>query len=268
MNNKMTAEEIQLLRQKAENEREKHAQIMRLLHAISIGANPPLSEAQQMEIVKHGREDEILALIDVYDAKFGHEPSLADDVQLFIYDEKNNLPKSKECMIRSMLLCYRVECLIFDDDKPLYYKEGEITKEFYPRFSPEGEKYMVEKTLQNCEKVRAITEELYFLQGYTKEYRLTETGEVALMKFLSSTYDRSPVLDELESFVIGYLAKYKELCTEAQIEMIRSDDHKVIMYYLKNALDCIKEEKVIAELLNRGEREEVTAYFDRYAVEE
>lgn len=264
MNNKITAEEIQLLRQNAENEREKHAQIMRLLHAIEIGANPPLSEAQQMEIVGRGREDEVLALIDVYDGKFGHEPSLSDEVQLYIYDK---LPKAKESMLRSMHLCYRVECRIFDDDTPLYAQEGEVTKEFYPRFSPEGEEYMVKSTLKNCEKQRTITNELYFLQGYTKEYRLTNAGEVALMKFLSSTYDRSPVLDALENFVIGYLAKYKELCAAAQLEMVRSDDHKVIMYYIENALECIKEEKVIDELLNRGEREEVTAYFNRYAVE-
>ena len=265
MNNKVTAEEIQLLRQNAENEREKHAQIMRLLHAIEIGANPPLSEAQQMEIVAHGREDEVLTLIDVYDGKFGHDPSLSDEVQLYIYDK---LPKVKEYMLRSMPICYRVECRVFDDDKPLYYKDGDITKELYPRFSPEGETYMVESTLRNCEKKRTITNELYFIQGYTKEYRLTEAGEIALMKFLSSTYDRSPVLDGLENFVIDYLAKYKTLCPGAQLEMIRSDDHKVIMYYIKNALECIKDENVINELLNRGEREEVTAYFDRYAVED
>ncbi len=269
MNNKMTAEEIQLLREKAENERNRHAQMMHLIHSVEIGAAPPLSTAYQMEIVTREREDETLALLKLYVEKFGQDTGvfLSDAAQLYIYDDTNKLPKSKEYMLHSMPLCYSVERRIFDDDKPLYYQETDGVKEFYPKFSPEGEEHMVEGTMENCNKAKIVTDELYFLRGYTKEHRLSVQGEVALMKFLSSSHDCSSVSDALENFVIEYLAQYKELCLEAQIDMIRSDNHKVIMYYITQSLDGIKDDEVIEALLNRAEREEVTAYFERYAKE-
>ena len=264
----MTAGEIQLLRQKAENERNRHAQMMHLIHSVEIGAAPPLSIAYQMEIVSREREDETLALLKVYVEKFGQDTGvfLSDAAQLYIYDDKNKLPQSKKYMLHSMPLCYSVERRIFDDDKPLYYQETDGVKEFYPKFSPEGEEHMVEGTMENCNKAKIVTDELYFLRGYTKEHRLSPQGEVALMKFLSSS-DRSAVLDALENFVIEYLAQYKELCPAAQIDMIKSDDHKVIMYYITQSLDGIKDDEVVEALLNRAEREEVTAYFERYAKE-
>jgi len=264
----MTAEEIQLLREKAENERTKHAQTMHVINSFEIGAAPPLSTTAQMEIVIRQREDEVLALLEVYDKKFQDlGVTLSDATQLYIYDDAYKLPKSKEFMIHCMPICYQVECRIFDDDKPLFYQEADGVKEFYPQFSPEGEVYMIEGTIKNCNKARISTDELYFLRGYTKERQLTTVGEVALMKFLSSSFSRSIVQDTLENFVIEYLAKYKELCPEAQIDMIRSNNHKVIMYYITESLDGIKDNKVVNELLNRAEREEVTAYFERYAKE-
>jgi len=267
---KITAAEVQLLRDNAEKERTRHALTMELIHKIGVSnSTEPLSQTSLMDILTHKRESEIIELLDVYDKKGKKEFIFPEEAQLFIYDDTNKMPAAKEHMIKNHCLCYAVEQRIFIDDKLLFFAEdGQQNREFYPHFSQEGEEFIVKETLANCLKVDHITTELYFLTGYIKNHELSPLAQIALMDFLTPDTYSDRLTEELSDFVIDYIAKYKTLAFTAQLKLIRSGDHALIMYYITNSAEGIQTKEVLDALIKRGDREEITAYFNRYANEE
>jgi len=278
MNEKITAEEVQLLRNAAEKERETHAKVMKDIEALNGRMYPSssnyvakikMTEKRQMEIVSRKRESEVLALLQAFSKKTGDDPTnnLSDEVQLFIYDAANKLFKAKKYMLKNNILCYAVEKRIFDEDMPLYLDEdGKQDK--YPKFSPEGEVYIAKQTLEKCKSVERISIELIFLNEYTQTYSLSVPGEVALMDFLFVTPDHNNVIKTLEDFVRKYIVHYEELSPDAQIRLIQSGNHELIMYYITHSKNGFDDGTVAEKLIERGNREEVTAYFKRYGREE
>jgi len=265
---KMTADEVQVLRENAERERNRHAWAMKLIRDVEKGIAPPLSRNYQLEIIERKRESEILALLEVYAENQDNRLVLVDDAQKFILDHGDELPNAKEYLLKNFPLCLMVEVGIFRADKPMFMKDGDEVKEFYPKFSQEGEEFIVKETLANCLKVDHITTELYFLTGYIKNHELSPLAQIALMDFLTPDTYSDRLTEELSNFVIDYIAKYKTLAFTAQLKLIRSGDHALIMYYITNSAEGIQTKEVLDALIKRGDREEITAYFNRYAHED
>ena len=267
---KITAEEVQVLRTKAEKERKLHAQILELI-AFARTNPKTLSEARQLEIVVRKREGEVLKMLEIFAEKQDQKNPvcvLSKPAQLFIYEDKNGLSKAKDYMLHHLSLCTAIERKIFDDDlQMVYLEDGKIDN--YPKFSAEGEVYIVEKTLEKCAKAEErITNELMFLNEYTRDHRLCDKAEVALMEFLFIKRDYDEVVRDLERFVLDYIIRYHGVCQPAQLRLIQSENHDLIMYYITRSEQIIDDKEVIDALIERGNKEEVTAYFERYEQED
>ena len=265
---KMTADEVQLLRERAEKERANHAWAMNLIKDVEKGTVPPLSKGYQMLIAERQRESELMALLEIYAENLGGRLVLDDEVQEYIFKHADKLPQVKEFLIKNFTLCYAVEMCIFKDDNPLFMKVDDEMQEYYPKFSPEGEKFIVEETLKKCRALRSVTSEMYFLTGYTKRYELSPAAQNALMDYLYVRTAWDSVSEALERFVIDYIVKYQNLVIPAQLKLIRSGNHKAIMCYIEHSSQGIQAKEVLNELIERGDREEITAYFNRYANED
>ena len=267
MNEKITAEEVQLLRTNAEKERKIHAQVLELIAT----CQKPLTEAQELEILARKRESEVLKLLEVYAKEYASHRFgfvLSVPAQLFIYDSNNNLPKSKDYMLHKTELCSAVEKKIFDDDLQIIInEEGKLDN--YPKFTSEGETYMVEQTLKKAVQSENADESvLIFLHEYTQTHNLSSDADTALMEFLFVQADCKKPKKYLCRFVLDYLARYGILSASAQIRLIQSGNHDLIMYYITRSKKVISNQKVIDELISRGDREEVKAYFKRYEEED
>lgn len=256
MENTISAEEIQQLRENAEKERRLHRTIM---HQISTFGSR-LNKAQQLEIVHHRCESEILALLKCNGV-------LAEETQLFIYDDKNNLPKAKDYMLKNTTLNLAIQKKFFDDDLQLFWEEDDNIC-YPPHFSPAGEKYMVDQVVAKCEKCTRITTELGFLNIYVRKYKLSPEAERSLMNFLSIQSGLDSTLDKLEHFVMDYIARYRGLADMAILALIASGNHRVIMYYLKYGSIDLMGQEVRNALEKRANRDEVVVYYKRYASEE
>lgn len=263
MGEKITSAEVVLLKQNAEKERARHAHLMYLIE------NDPTSikEELQMEIVSRKRLSEVMLLLEVI-ADFqedGKSDNITREAQLFIYNTVQ-LEKAKEYMINNITLHPDVEKRIFDDDKPIYSDENEM-REKYPKFSVVGERYIIQKTLEKCQIAECIRMEFGFLHEYTRTHAFSPEAEETLMDFLFVKGNKC-VIDTLENFVLNYICRYNKLAPAALIRLIESGNHKLIMYYITHSENIIDDAGVIDALIARGDKEEVTTYFMRYAQED
>lgn len=263
-NNKLTPEEIQALRENAEKERATHAEVMANIRRVIM--SPDLQMSTIKSSYERNREDEILALLR------NHVPSnkqyeLSTEVKLFIYDDSHNLKEAKAFLLQKNLLGYELEKRIFDDKLQPFYKKdsSQYTQLVYPKFCPNAEVYMVEKTLEACKKADKLNGELDFLLEYIETYPLSPSGETALMDFLYVNTGRDSVLDTLESTVITYMGHHDCITPAAQLRIIQSGNHKVIMHCILHTVHGIQDPEVLDALLERAEPEEVKAYFARWA---
>lgn len=256
MEEKISVEEILQLRKKAEAERQRHHEIMCKIKYSGCA----ISDELQEEIVHRRREDEILAMLE-------KEPVITKSVQSYIYDEKNGLPQSKDYMLRHTVLDLSIQQKLFDEKVYLYLPEEE-NKCCSVKFSPAGEKYMVEQTLASCEHCNQITTELTFLNIYIQQYQLSSLGDTALMKFLGVYTGRDSTIDTLQRFVINYIAQYEKLSERAEFELVNSGNHRCIMFYIQRAKKLPSNSAFVTALEKRANKEEVTAFYKRYAKED
>ncbi len=250
----MTPEEIQEVKGRAEKERQKHHRIMSIIQNVS-----PISYDKQYEIVKRRRDDEVLALLK-------KERTIDEKVQLYIYDNKNVLPRSYDYMLRNTKLCLIMEKKLFDEKVYLYSTEND-NKCYLVEFSPAGEEYMVEQTLANCKGCNRITTELTFLNIYTQQRQLSSQGDTALMQFLNVNAGRDSTINTLQRFVIDYIAKYRGLSDNAAVGLIESGNHHVIMYFLEQVKELPTTSSFTSALEERGNRKEIEKYYERFAYE-
>lgn len=260
---KLTPEEIQELRINAEKERETHAEVMKNIRATVM--SPKLQMNTLMSSYNRHRRDEIMALLKAYIPK-DKRYELSDEVKLFIYNHGAEFSEIRLYMMVNNHLGFTLEKCIFDDSwSP--FKKMEDGKLSYPRFSPEAEVYIVKETMKRCLNALKLTDELSFLTEYTNRYKLSVPAEIALTDFLFATNGRDSVLDALASFVLGYLVAHQDITEEAQLRIIKSGNHEVIMYYITHSLKLLSAPDVLKALMDRADAEEVIAYYDRWARE-
>lgn len=260
---KLTPEEIQALRVNAEKERAAHAEVMKNIKATVMSSELQMSTL--MSSYKRNRQDEIKTLLETYSDKY-KKYELADEVKLFVYEHGDEFSEIRLFMLTHNHLGFALEKRIFDD-KWAPFKKLEDNTISYPKFCPEAEVYIVKETMKNCQKADKLSDELDFLTTYNKSHTLSVPAEVALTDFLFVTNGRDSVLDALESFVLDYLGRHQGITEEAQVRLIQSGNHRVIMYYITHSLVPISAPKVLDALMDRADAEEVTAYFNRWAKE-
>lgn len=257
---KLTPEEIQVLRADAEKERAAHRQVISNLSLTTMS-----STLQMMTVVssyERMRESEVLLFLAKF-AKVTLRYELSDAVKMFIYERGDEFPKAKAYMLQHNHLGYLLEKRIIDDNLSPFYKNAH-DKMVYPKFADSSERYLVERTLNACQRANKLSDELRFLTAYTSDNKLCHCAETSLMDFLTVTTVRDSVIDTLESFVLSYIGCHEDLAPDAQLRMIKSGNHKVIMYYITHSKLGI-DNAVVDALLERADAEEVTAYFKRYA---
>ena len=260
---KLTPEKIQALRVSAEKERDAHAEVVKNLKAVTM--SPTLQMTTLMSSYNRKRKDEVTALLLNYisgDKRY----ELATEVMQFIYDHEEELPEAKRFMLQNNHLTFELEKRIFDDKLDPFFTddEGHVT---YPKFSLTAEVYMVKETLKACQKADRLSDELNFLNKYTERYALTDSAELELTDFLFVSTGRDSVLDTLQSFVLGYLVRYQSIAAPAQLRIIQSGNHEVILYYITHSSKLIDDAEVLKALMDRADAEEVTAYYNRWAKE-
>lgn len=262
---KLSPEEIQALRVNAEKERATHASVMTNLSHVIL--SPTLQMTTLMSSYERHRIDEIMVLLDTYAIGGKKQYEMATEVMQFIYDHGDELPEVKTYMLQNNHLVYEIEKRIFDDKLAPFFKDenGIIT---YPKFSPNAEVYMVTETLKACQKANRLTNELNFLNFYISKHELSSLAEVALTEFLFASHGRDSVLDSLQTFILGYLDHYGNVCRAAQLRIIQSGNHDVILYYIRHAQPLINAQEVIDALMERADEEEVVAYYNRWAKED
>ena len=260
---KLTPEEIQALRLDAEKERAAHAEVKKNLKAVTMSSQLQMSTL--LSSYQRGRKDEILALLQTH-ATGNRQYELSSEVMLFIYEHGKELPEAKEYMLQNNHLVYEVEKRIFDDKLPPFIttRKGDV---LYPKFCLNAEVYMVEQTLQACQKANKLSNELKFLTDYTAQHPLSTAAEFALTNFLFVNTGRDSVIDALRAFVLGYLVQYQHIADDALLRIIKSGAHEIILYYITHSTKIIETPEVINALLERADAEEVTAYYNRWARE-
>jgi len=263
-NEKLTPEEIQVLRANAEKERAIHQDIMSKLRLVTM--SPELQMSIWKSAYERKRNDEIMSLLQTYN-RGDRRYELAPEVKLLVYEHGNELTEAKAYLLENLYLGYEIEKRVYDDKLPPFIKrgEGEHARLTYPKFCNDAEVYMVEETLKACQKADKLTDELKFLLSYIETNHLSNKAEVALMGFLFASTGRDSVLDSLESVVMTYIGHQEQVATQAEVRMIQSGCHRVIMHYITHSQFGIRSDESIEALLNRANREEVTAHFDCYA---
>lgn len=260
---KLSPEEIQALRANAEKERAEHAEVMKNLRAVTM--SPTLQMTTLMSSYNRHRKDEIMAMLTAF-ASGDKRYELCSEVKSFIYSHGEELSEAKSYMLQNMHLGYTLEKLIFDD-KVQPFVTTNSGKLIYPKFCADAEVYMVNETLNACQKAFKLTGELHFLDTYTQEHALCNNGEEALMEFLFVTTGLDSVLDALSGFVLTYISRHPSITPEACLRAIKSGNHEVIMQLIKLTSTLTENSLVADALLKRADEEEVTAYFNRWARE-
>lgn len=255
MQEKISAEELQQLRENAKQEHLLHQKIMQMISAGVI-----LTEVQQMEVVTRNKKSEVMALLKC-------NVPIVESVQLYIYDDKNHLPEAKDYMIKNIQLEPAVEKKIFDDRLAIYWDAEEGNNCYPPRFSPAGEQYMVKETLAKCLQCDHITDELLFLHNYLQKYQLSPVADNALVSFLAVSASEN-VMEALKRLVMDYIIRYEQLSYIAELSMVKAGNHEVIMLYIKRSKQIITSNAVIEALEERANRDEIVAFYERYANED
>lgn len=247
MEEKISVAEISRLREAAEEERKTHQTIMRKIKQQKTG-EADLSPDEQMKIVKRGNATEIRSMLEA----FGIKGTIDEKVQIYIYDNIIGYGEIREYMLENCQLCLNLEKRIIDKGMHKYGKK---------HISPQAEVYLLKQSLT---KSRDLNDISYILEveQYIARYELSKAGQVELMSYLDIGYGRDSLIDKCEQCVRDYIFKYKALSLEAQRLLIKSGNHNAIMDYIQESSKGLEAED---ELMERGNRKEVEAYFKRYA---
>lgn len=268
MKKTITEAEIAALKAQAVEEKNTHEEIMELLHQRRIELMKP---ERQMEIIKRGRTDEINDLLEAChlprefeDVYCSPQINLSADAQLCIYRTDNNDFITK--MLRETKLAPEFEKKLIDewiesqgiesDDFDNYAWEN---SGLYQKLSAEGEVYLIKKSLERAQK-QDKGKELRRIINYYENYTLSDEAQIALMDCLKIPSGRDSLLDMGRACVVQYIGR--GLCLEAQKLLIAHGDSELILDYIQRSERGLEVEE---DLLKRGNREEIEAYFARYS---
>lgn len=264
---KISVAEISRLREAAEIERNTHHEVMNRISKISsvqVGFNwlpDGLPAKEQMQIVKRGNQKEIMALLTAYanlrmsshDEERVERVNVAPEVQMYIFHQPIGFDAARIYMLEHNRLCLDVETELI--------KKKMMSVIAKKRLSPKAEVFLLTHCLHEG-KEQDSDSSLFPVQEYLEKNRLSPLGQQALMTYLNVGGGRDSFIDACRNCVKTYVERYKELSLPAQREMVKSGDSELIMSYILFSKRGLEAEE---ELLERGNREEVEAYFKRYA---
>ncbi len=258
--NKISILEIEELRQKAEEERRVRRAIQAEIELARLGH--PITEKSQMTTLLRGQDKEIVSMLEAYKEgnKQQHGFTLCDSAQMYLYQNRyksDSLRKAWLVLLKNLPLCYQLEVKIVQNAS--YYPETKL--------SAKAECLLLEDRLNDKRCQESISGNSFFdvhfkaIRVYFEKFDLDQTSECYLMReFLSVKSGREQFIENCRQVVSDYIRQKKRLSLDAERILIASGDHELIMQYIQTAV--LRSE---AALLERGNREEVTAYFEHYA---
>ncbi|MCM1323421.1 MAG: hypothetical protein NC218_04605 [Acetobacter sp.] len=261
---KISVAEIAQLRQAAVKEREIRQKIKTEINGLKQGKD--ISEEVQMQILERGNEEEITPMLDAY-AKAGKRVYtnipivMSIKAQLYIYENWQTGPYHKwyTFMLKEVPYTIRLAVRCIKDEK--FCAEQKLPSVVH--------RYYLKHMLHHPKCYEAIRGKSFFLAffnniiQYFQKYDLCETAEVYLIKkYLNPEPLSDSYIDSCKYVVEKYILCKKQLTLAGEKALIASGHHNLIMMYITIAKEGLKAE---TELFARGNREEVTAYFKRYA---
>lgn len=269
MDQKISPEEVAKLRQTAEVEINKRREIFKALKALEEGSIR-IPDKLQMEILHRRKEDEMMRMLEGYLSAQKSYPNsqnvlMSAEAQLYLLKNVNLLVyrRPAEFMLANLHL-----------SKELEHEYLSQTCEVSPNFSfwkrkysSSGEIFMLssrkqwEKKPANYVGCRMLREIYAPVMSYIKERALSQEAEEYLIReYLAEHPEYEAFTQVAEEVVLEYIKYHKELRKESERCLIKSGNHTAIMLYIEVAKDGLTLED---ELLERGNREEVVAYFNR-----
>lgn len=266
MEEKISIAEINRLMEEAEQERREHRRVMRLVQQIKDegwgAVSGLLPKEEQLHILRRRRYSEIYAMLQAYAdlhlerLRDGQLKNLCEEAQREIFRWKDDKDLDG-------LFCYMVENNVLSP---------QVEKDFVLCCLPHpfwGSRFNKMQYLPETEEfvLRELQKEPPFarfdaLEEYTKKWRLSMEAETELMKCVGIFADRDKkayalVLDVAKK----YIQIHRRLYLPAERELIKSGNHDLIMFYIKEAKDGLSAKD---ELFERGNREEVEDFIFRY----
>ncbi len=245
MEEKISVAEISRLREFAKVERKKHQFIMRRIEQQK-SEETILSPEEQMEIVKRGNTTEIRSMLEA----FGINHLLSSEVQIYIYNHSVKEDRLCDWMLKNCLWSLELEKILIDNNAKIQRK-----------LSPQAEVYLLKQNLETSQNLNNLSY-IEAVEIYLHKHELSLSGQKELMSYLNLSYGRDSLIDKCKKIVKDYIFQYKNLNIVAQRLLIQSGNHDVIMHYIQDSIKGLEAEE---ELLERGNRKEVEAYFARYA---
>lgn len=265
---KISTAEIKNLRALAEKEKQTRRRMQEYITSVR---RDGLSAEQQMELVKRGKKDEILALLKTYSdcVTIWANRKMSAEAQLYLY-EKGNIGDNVEIyqlLLNKVPFTDELAKRLIDDKK-----FGSSIGDFcvLQELSPAMQCYFLEYklTYEACQQpaccsIQGIPVDFRQIVQYFNEYDFCEKAEVYLLeKCLNPMPFSEMYIEGCYNLVKKYITFKEKLSLAGEKALIASGKHKLILKYIKIAKNGLKAED---ELLARGNREEVTAYFERYA---
>lgn len=246
----ISAKEIAELKQSAEAKRILHREIMHEIILFASEGTKSMLPERQLEIIKRGHEDEIMALLKAFKNR-----KLSPEAQQYIYTHREQLSNAYAYMIEHMKLCFELEKQLF-----AYFKSGKQR-----RYSTEAEVYIVQKVMEEADEIPPVKTFLHLFKEYSTIYQMSDKAEELMVKsFLTKKNGWDSVIDGLRHCVEKYLETHKSFSAKAQQELIKTGDHSMILLYIQKAYNGLDDTKAVNLLLERANRAEIEAYYERY----
>lgn len=264
MEEKISIAEINRLMEEAEQERREHRRVMRLVQQIKDegwgAVSGLLTKEEQLHILRRRRYPEIHAMLQAYADlhlerfRDGQLKNLCEEAQREIFSWKGDEDLGS-------LFCYMVENNVLSPQVEKDFVLCCLPHPFWgSRFNkmqylPETEVFVL-RELQKKPPFACFDA----LTGYIRKWRLSMDAETELMKCIGIFANRDKYAMVL-NVAKWYIQIHRCLCLPAERELIKSGNHDLIMFYIKEAKDGLSAKD---ELFERGNREEVEDFIFRY----
>ncbi len=264
--NKISVAEIEELRQTAEAERSARKKVKGNIAMLQLGIN--ISTEEQMSILLRGKHDEIHELLKAYAGEtrtgggFLDFPTMSPEAQLYIYENWKTGPHHS-------LSDYLIKKVPYTDEfAKRLIDDGWHIKDH--KLSESVEMYYLETMLKNedCQKKTNgydfCTKHFEGIRKYICEKGLEfEAERYLLMNYLRAK-GKEEYVKACQDVVEEYIKHNPEgmLSPTSERVLLATNNHEMIMLYINTAKNGLREEQ---SLLARANREEVIAYFKRYA---
>ena len=266
-NDKISVAEIEELRQKAEIERQIRREIKNDINELHLDIAIPAE--RQMRIIRRGNINEIREMLQAYSGEDTHitricvdkPPLMSPEAQLYIYENMQTgaYYHIYDFMLKKVPYTDELAKRMIDDDA--YMSEQEL--------SPEVQVYYLKYFLKYLERHKPIIGYRFCPELFSKiityfgKYDFCSAAESYMIEhYLNPKPMGDSYVNSCRELVSDYIDIKESLHLAGERALIASGNHDLIMKYINIAKEGLKAEK---ELLERGNREEITAYFERYA---